>query len=57
MEESFSVNEILSAVDEIQNKKKEKTIKTKKINFNKENNTAIPIGTLKLIEEAEKIKN
>ena len=57
MEESFSINEILSAVDKIQNKKKEKIIKTKKINFNKVNNTAIPTGTLKLIEEAEKIKN
>lgn len=53
--ENYSIDEILSAVDEIQNKKKNK-IKTKEPQplINNENNSEVPIQTLRLIEEAEK---
>jgi len=57
MEKNYSINEILSAVDKIRNKKKEKkseVIKTK--NFQKDY-SSVPKSTIKLIEEAEKIKN
>jgi hypothetical protein len=54
MEEDFSIDEILSAVDEIQNKKKK--IKTIKNNPNQKDFSTVPKNTLKLIEEAEKNK-
>ena len=57
MEESFSIDEILSAVNEIQNKKEKKKIETIKNNPIKKDFSAVPKNTLKLIEEAEKIKN
>ncbi|MDC0544956.1 hypothetical protein OAO00_00465 [Pelagibacteraceae bacterium] len=50
MEKNYSINEILSAVDEIQNKKKEKK------SFQKDY-SSVPKHTIKLIEEAEKIEN
>ena len=57
MEENFSIEEILSAVNEIQKKKKEKKIETIKNDSIKKDFSAVPKNTLKLIEEAEKIKN
>ena len=53
MEESFSIDEILSAVDEIQNKKKKRKIETIKNIPIKKDFSAVPKNTLKLIEEAE----
>jgi hypothetical protein len=53
IKDNFSIDEILSAVDEIQKKKKEKEIETFKINTNKKNFSEVPKNTLKLIEEAE----
>ena len=59
MKEQYSINEILNAIDDLQNLKKEKKIDT--IVINKpilKKKSDIPSNTLKLIEEAEKnIKN
>ena len=54
MKYNQSIDEILSAVNELQNKKKGE--RTKQININEENkNTSnIPKDTLKIIEDAEK---
>ena len=55
MEENYSIDEILSAVDDLQSLKK----KTKNVSNNsnsKSDNSSIPKNTLKLIEEAEKSK-
>jgi hypothetical protein len=55
IEQNYSIDEILSAVDEIQNKKEEKN----KVSFAphpKKNSSEVPKHTLKLIEEAEEIK-
>ena len=57
MEYNYSIDEILSAVDEIQNKKKEKKNEIIKNDFIKKDYSVIPKDTLRLIEEAEKIKN
>ena len=57
MEYNYSIDEILSAVDEIRNKKKDGEKKSF-INENvKKDYSAVPKETLKLIEEAEKLKN
>ena len=56
MESNYSVEEILSAIDDLQKIKKEKKI----ISVNKTPNadySIIPKDTLKLIEEAEKNKS
>ena len=53
MENNYSVEEILSAIDDLQKIKKEKKIISVK-NTTKTNNSIIPKDTLKLIEEAEK---
>ena len=56
MENNYSVEEILSAIDDLQKIKKER----KKIPVNntpKTNISSIPKDTLKLIEEAEKNKS
>ena len=56
MKEQYSIDEILSAIDDLQNLKKEKEIDT--IVINKpipKKNSDIPSNTLRLIEEAEKI--
>ena len=53
MEKKFSIDEILSAVDEIQKIKKKNKIKTIKSNPVQEDFSAVPKNTLKLIEEAE----
>ena len=56
MEENFTIDEILSAVDEIQKKKEEIKIKTIKNSAVQKNFSAVPKNTLKLIEEAENNK-
>ena len=53
MEQFYSIKEILTAVDDLQNKKK---IKNDKVDVIKINNSDIPKNTIHLIEEAEKIK-
>ena len=56
MENNYTVEEILNAIDDLQKIKKEKKI----ISVNKTPNadySIIPKDTLKLIEEAEKNKN
>ena len=53
MEENFSIEEILSAVDEIQKKKKKEKIETVNNDIEKKSFSAVPKNTLKLIEEAE----
>ena len=56
MENNYSVDEILSAVDDLQKiKRKKKIISIKKIT--KLDSLSIPKNTLKLIEEAEKYKS
>ncbi len=56
MEHNYSIDEILSAVEEIQNKKKEiKNNKSAK-HLEKKDYSEIPKHTLKLIEQAEEIK-
>jgi|TARA_B110000305_G_C18904513_1_gene387917 hypothetical protein len=57
MEENYSIDEILMAVNEIQNKKKEKKTESKKNKPAQIDYSAVPKNTLKLIEEAEKLKN
>ena len=56
MENNYSISEILSAVDEIQSKKKEKIFKVDKVKPVQNDNSGIPFNTLQLIEEAERIK-
>ena len=57
MKNSYSIKEILIAVNDLQIKKREKRIlERKNISFDKENST-IPKDTLKLIEEAEQLNN
>ena len=56
MENNYSIDEILSAVDDLQKIKKEKKIISVK-NTSKLDNSSIPKDTLKLIEEAEKNKS
>ena len=57
MEQSYSIDEILLAVEEIQNRKKGK--KTEVLNKKpiQKDYSVIPKDTLRLIEEAEKIKS
>ena len=57
MENNYSIDEILLAVDEIQKSKKIKKIEVVEREFIKQDNSEIPRSTLSLIEEAEKIKN
>ena len=57
MENSYSIEEILSAVNDLQNLKKEKKDLFKKKITKQKTNLDIPRNTLKLIEEAEKVKN
>ena len=56
VKKEYTINEILNAIDDLQNLKKEKKINTIVINKSiKKKNSDIPSNTLKLIEEAEKI--
>ena len=57
MEKNYSIEEILSAVNEIQNKKKEKKNESFKNKLFQKDYSTVPKNTLRLIEEAEKIKN
>ena len=57
MEENYSIDEILSAVDDLQNFKRNKTKKVSIVSNAKTDNSDIPKNTLKLIEEAEKSNN
>ena len=55
MKEQYSINEILNAIDDLQNSKKERKIDTIVINKSvSKKKSDIPSNTLKLIEEAEK---
>ena len=55
MKEQYSIDEILSAIDDLQNLKKEKKINTIVMNKSiKKKSSDIPSNTLELIEEAEK---
>ena len=57
MDENYSIDEILSAVDDLQNLKSNKTKKVSKVSNAKTEDSGIPKDTLKLIEEAEKSNN
>ena len=57
MEENYSINEILSAVDDLQNLKRNKTKKVSSVSNAKTDDSGIPKNTLRLIEEAEKSNN
>ena len=57
MKNNYSIEEILSAVEDLQKIKKEKNNKGFKDPHSKINDSDIPKNTLKLIEEAEKSKN
>ena len=57
MENNYSIDEILSAVDDIQNFKRNKTKKVSNDSNAKTEDSGIPKNTLKLIEEAEKSNN
>tara|TARA_X000001036_G_scaffold241606_1_gene225396 strand:- start:12 stop:206 length:195 start_codon:yes stop_codon:yes gene_type:complete len=55
MKDQYSINEILNAIDDLQNLKKEKKINTIVMNKSiKKKSSDIPSNTLELIEEAEK---
>ena len=55
MKEQYSINEILNAIDDLQNLKKEKKINTIVMNKSiKKKRTDIPSNTLEMLEEAEK---
>ena len=57
MEKKYSIEEILSAVEDLNNIKKEvRTVIKQKSQTIKADNDGIPPNTLKLIEEAEKYK-
>ena len=54
MEDNYSIDEILSAVNVLQNFKRNKTKKVSSVSKAKTDNSDIPKNTLKLIEESEK---
>ena len=57
MEDNYKIDEILSAVDDLQNLKRNKIKEVSKYSNSNSDNSSIPKNTLKLIEEAEKSKN
>ena len=57
MEDNYSIDEILSAVNDIQNIKKNKNKKISKQPLITSDTSNIPKSTLRLIEEAERSKN
>ena len=57
MEDNYSIDEILLAVDDLQNFKKNKTKKVSNVSNAKTDDSGIPKDTLRLIEEAEKSNN
>ena len=56
MEDNYSIDEILSAVNDLQNISKDRNKKISKELSNKSDTSNIPKNTLRLIEEAEKSK-
>ena len=57
MEDNYSIDEILSAVDDLQNINNNKNKKISKEPLIKSDTSNIPKNTLRLIEEAERSKN
>jgi len=57
MKNDYTIKEILNAVTELQNMKKEKKNKFIENKNTRRDYSSIPKDTLKLIEEAEKINN
>ena len=57
MKYNYSIDEILSAVTEIQDKNKEKQNKVVSNKLTQNDYSSVPKNTLKLIEEAEKNKD
>ena len=57
MEDNYSIDEILSAVNDLIKISKDKNKKILKEPSAKFDNSNIPVNTLRLIEEAEKSKN
>ena len=57
MEDNYSIDEILSAVNDLQKISKDKNKKILKEPSTQFDNSNIPANTLRLIEEAEKSKN
>ena len=57
MEDNYSIDEILSAVDDLQNLKRNKTKMVSSVSNAKTDDSGIPKNTLRLIEEAEKSNN
>ena len=57
MEDNYSIDEILSAVNDLQKISKDKNKKILKEPSTQFDNSNIPVNTLRLIEEAEKYKN
>tara|TARA_B100000963_G_C22540508_1_gene631952 strand:+ start:174 stop:347 length:174 start_codon:yes stop_codon:yes gene_type:complete len=57
MEKDYSIEEILSAVDDLQKIQKNKNDENSQEYKTKVNDVEIPKNTLQLIEEAEKSKN
>ena len=57
MEDNYSIDEILSAVNDLQKISKDKNKKILKEPSTQFNNSNIPVNTIRLIEEAEKSKN
>ena len=57
MEKNYSINEILSAIEEIQNMKKKKKSEIIKTNYFNKDYSSVPKNTIRLIEEAEKVND
>ena len=57
MEDNYSIDEILLAVDDLQNINRNKIKKVSNVSNSKSDNSNIPKNTLILIEEAEKSNN
>ena len=57
MDKNYTIEEILFAVDEIFNKKKFPVTSNYKNKIIKKDFSSVPRNTLKLIEEAENMKN
>ena len=57
MEDNYSIDEILLAVKDLQNIRKDNNKKISKEQLIKFDNSNIPKDTLRLIEESEKSKN
>ena len=57
MEDNYSIDEILSAVNDLQNINKDKNKKISKEPLINSDASNIPKNTLRLIEEAERSKN